>query len=90
LWPNLGSGARTFEVTAIRPDGSVEPMLWLNNYLADWPTSYRLKEPVALPAGTRLVLTAFYDNPGDAQIQAKPALHVVTAPTSRQPATHAP
>jgi hypothetical protein len=90
LWPNLGSGARTFEVTAIRPDGTVEPMLWLNNYRADWPTSYRLKEPVALPAGTRLVLTAFYDNPGDAQIQAKPALHVVTAPTSRQPATHAP
>lgn len=90
LWPRLGAGARSFEVTAIRPDGTVEPMLWLNNYRAEWPTSYLLKEPVALPAGTRLVMTAFYDNAGDAVLQARPALHVVTVPASRQPATLAP
>jgi len=90
LWPRLGAGARTFEVTAIRPDGTVEPMLWLNNYRAEWPTPYVLKEPVVLPAGTRLVMTAFYDNAGDAVLQAKPALHVVTAPASRPPATLAP
>ena len=90
LWPRLGTGARSFEVTAIRPDGTVEPMLWLNNYRAEWPTSYILKEPVSLPAGTRLVMTAFYDNAGDAALQAKPSLHVVTVPASRPPATHAP
>jgi hypothetical protein len=90
LWPSLGAGARMFEVTAIRPDGTVEPMLWLNNYRAEWPTSYLLKEPVALPAGTRLVMTAFYDNAGAAALQARPALHVVTVPASRPPATHAP
>ena len=90
LWPRLGAGARTFEVTAIRPDGTVEPMLWLNNYRAEWPTSYLLKEPVALPAGTRLVMTAFYDNGGDAALQARPALHVVTVPASRPSATLAP
>lgn len=90
LWPRLGAGARSFEVTAIRPDGTVEPMLWLNNYRAEWPTSYILKEPVSLPAGTRLVMTAFYDNAGDAALPAKPSLHVVTVPASRPPATHAP
>jgi hypothetical protein len=90
LWPRLGPGARSFEVTAIRPDGTVEPMLWLNNYRVEWPTSYILKEPVSLPAGTRLVMTAFYDNAGDAALPAKPALHVVTVPASRPPATHAP
>jgi hypothetical protein len=100
LWPRLGAGARMFEVTAIRPDGTVEPMLWLNNYRAEWPTSYLLKEPVPLPAGTRLVMTAFYDNAGDAALQAAPALHLVTAPAgarnatarraSRPPATPAP
>jgi hypothetical protein len=100
LWPKLGAGARTFEATAIRPDGTVEPMLWLNNYRAEWPTSYLLKEPVTLPAGTRLVMTAFYDNAGDSVLQAKPVLHVVTASSSvrnataarasRQPATPAP
>lgn len=90
LWPKLGPGARAFEVTAIRRDGVVEPMLWLNNYRAEWPTSYILKEPVALPAGTRLVMTAFYDNAGDAPLAAQPVLHVVTVPPSLRPATHAP
>jgi hypothetical protein len=90
LWPRLGPGARSFEVTAIRPDGTVEPMLWLNNYRVEWPTSYILKEPVSLPSGTRLVMTAFYDNAGDAALPARPALHVVTVPASRPPATLAP
>ena len=90
LWPKLGPGAKSFEVTAIRADGSVEPMLWLNNYRVEWPTSYVLKEPVSLPAGTRLVMTAFYDNATDAALQAKPSLHVTAVPASRPPATLAP
>jgi hypothetical protein len=90
LWPKLGPGAKSFEVTAIRPDGTVEPMLWLNNYRVEWPTAYILKEPVALPAGTRLVMTAFYDNAGDTALQAKPALHVTAVPASRPPATLEP
>ena len=60
-------------VTAIRPDGSVEPMLWVNNYRAEWPAPYILKEPMSLPAGTRLVMTAYYDNTTDAAIAAKPS-----------------
>ena len=88
LWPSLGAGARSFEVTAIHADGTVEPMLWLNNYRAEWPTSYVLKEPLSLPAGTRLVLTAFYDNATDAPLQAKPDLHIMAAASaSRPPAT---
>lgn len=87
LWPNLGAGAKSFEVTAIRADGTVEPMLWLNNYRAEWPTSYVLKEPVALPAGTRVVMTAYYDNAEPKALVAAPALHLVTVPASRPPAT---
>jgi hypothetical protein len=90
LWPKLGPGAKSLEVTAIRPDGTVEPMLWLNNYRAEWPTAYILKEPVALPAGTRLVMTAFYDNATDDALQARPALHVTAVPASRPPATLEP
>jgi hypothetical protein len=90
LWPRLSPGARTLEVTALRPDGTVEPMLWLNHYRAEWPTSYILKEPVALPAGTRLVMTAYYDNATPAPLQAAPLLHVTTVPLSRPSATLAP
>jgi hypothetical protein len=90
LWPKLGAGAKSFEVTAIRPDGTVEPMLWLNNYQAEWPSSYILREPIALPSGTRLVMTAYYDNAATTALQAAPALHVVTVEGSRPPVTLAP
>ncbi len=90
LWPRLGPGATSLEVTALRPDGTVEPMLWLNNYRAEWPTSYVLKEPIALPAGTRLVMTAYYDNATPAALQAPRSLHVTAVPPSRPPATHVP
>jgi hypothetical protein len=87
MWPKLGPGARSIEVTAIRPDGSVEPMLWVNNYRAEWPAPYILKEPIALPAGTRLVMTAYYDNKTAAAIAAKPALAIIAAPRLREDAT---
>ena len=90
LWPRLGPGARSLEVTAIRPDGSVEPMLWVNNYRAEWPAPYILKEPVTLPAGTRLLMTAYYDNPSDAALVAKPSVSVTALRPSRQTATLEP
>lgn len=90
LWPALGPGARSFEVTALAPDGTVQPMLWLNNYRVEWPTSYVLKEPVALPAGTRLIVTAYYDNPTGTVLDARPALHITGRSVSRPRATHVP
>jgi len=80
MWPRLGPGAKSLEVTAIRPDGSVEPMLWVNNYRAEWPAPYILKEPLTLPAGTRLLLTAYYDNATDAALAAKPSLSITALP----------
>ena len=90
LWPRLGVGATSVEVTAIRPDGVVEPLLWLKDYRADWPSSYVFKHPVALPAGTRLAVTAYYDNTGDAPLRAQPSLSVTAFPQSRPPASLAP
>ncbi len=90
LWPKPGAGATSVEITALRPDGTVEPMLWLNNYRTEWPTSYVLKEPIALPAGTRLVMTAYYDNATEAALQVRPALHITALPASRPPATLEP
>ncbi len=90
MWPRLGPGAKSFEVSAIRPDGSVEPMLWVNNYRAEWPAPYILKEPLTLPAGTRLLMTAYYDNTTAAALAAKPSLSITALPPSRPSATLAP
>jgi hypothetical protein len=86
LWPSLGEGATSVEVTAMRPDGVPEPLLWLNQYRSDWPSSYVFREPVALPAGTRLTVTAYYRNPADMPLQARPSLSVTAFPPPSRPA----
>jgi mono/diheme cytochrome c family protein len=52
------AGAPSLEVTARRPDGSVEVLLWVPRQRHDWPTPYVLRTPVNLPAGTTVVVTS--------------------------------
>lgn len=52
------AGAPSLEVTARRPDGSVEVLLWIPRQRHDWPTPYILRTPVRLPAGTTVVVTS--------------------------------
>jgi len=87
MWPRLGAGARSLEITAIKPDGVVDPMLWVNAYRADWPSPYILKDAITLPAGTRLVMTTYYDNKTGAAIAAKPAVSITAVSPSRPSAT---
>ncbi|MEO8680741.1 MAG: hypothetical protein ABI665_16945 [Vicinamibacterales bacterium] len=89
LWPMLGAGGKSLELTAILPDGEVEPMLWLKYFRPDWPSPYVLKEPITLPAGTRLIVTAYYDNAGTTALQAKPTVAVTAWSPSRPSATPA-
>ena len=87
IWPRLGAGATSAEVTAIRPDGVVEPLLWLNYYRPDWPSSYVFRDPVTLPAGTRVIVTAYYDNTTNAEFQTQLAVSLTAFPASRPGAT---
>lgn len=90
IWPRPGAGARTIELTAIRPDTAVEPMLWVNNYRQEWPSAYVLKEPLTLPAGTRLVMTAYYDNKTEAALAARPVLSINAASPAERDKTIQP
>lgn len=40
------------QVIATKPDGSIEPLLWLRNYRSDWHRAFVYRAPVSLPAGT--------------------------------------
>lgn len=44
-------------ITATRPDGSVEPLLWIYNYQARSPHTYWYKSAVRLDAGSRIEVT---------------------------------
>jgi hypothetical protein len=79
LWPELGEGVRSIELSAIDPEGVNEPLLWLKEARRDWPTSYVLEQPRAFPRGTRLLLTSYYENTSDKPLVVKPSLVVLTA-----------
>jgi hypothetical protein len=48
----------SMEVTAYEPDGSVEHLVWLRNYRQAWTRTYWFRDPLSLPAGTRVVVNA--------------------------------
>jgi hypothetical protein len=60
--PLLFPFAKSIEVTAHRPDGTIEALIWARDYHYDWQPEYRFTKPVALPRGTRVELVAHLDN----------------------------
>jgi hypothetical protein len=53
---DLKAGA-TVQVIAIRPDTSVEPLLWIYKYNPAFHRTYYYTGPVALPAGTKIEMS---------------------------------
>lgn len=61
--PEMQQGGRSLELRLVRPDGSREVLLWVKNFRQDWQTPYVFRQPVALPAGSLLQATAYFDSP---------------------------
>jgi hypothetical protein len=60
LRPDVGPGAKSIEVSARKPDGTTEVLLFAKDFPQDWPSPYIFKDPVALPKGTELSVTAYH------------------------------
>ncbi len=60
--PHMHLRGKSMEYKAIYPDGKTEVLMSSSKYDFAWQTNYTLKEPKRLPAGTRLMITAYYDN----------------------------
>lgn len=69
----LAKGA-SVRVTAQRPDGGVEPMLWLRNFDPRWRLTYAYRLPLRLPKGTLVRTTP------------SAAFSIIASPASGQPA----
>jgi len=59
LRPEVVPGITSVEVSARRPDGGTEVLLFAKDPSTDWPTPYIFAEPVLLRRGARIVLTAY-------------------------------
>lgn len=62
LKPDVEAGVESVEVSARKPDGTVQVLLLLRDVLPEWPTPYMFKEPVPLPKNTELSATVYYNN----------------------------
>lgn len=60
--PLLFPFAKSVEATAYRPDGTIEVLIVARDYRFDWQPAYFFKQPVQLPRGTRIEVTAYVDN----------------------------
>ncbi len=51
------AAASDAQITARRPDGTVEPLLWLYNYKSEWKHTFLYRKPIQLPKGTVIEMT---------------------------------
>jgi hypothetical protein len=54
--------AKQTKATATLPDGSVQPLIWIQDWDFNWQDVYTYKALVTLPKGTRIDVRVTYDN----------------------------
>jgi hypothetical protein len=57
--------AKEMKATATLPDGTTQPLLWIQDWDFNWQDRYVYKSPVPLPKGTRIDVRLVYDNSAD-------------------------
>ncbi|HLJ46383.1 MAG TPA: hypothetical protein VKU01_10265 [Bryobacteraceae bacterium] len=62
MMPHAHLRGKAFEYRITRPDGSSELVLRVPKYDFNWQLTYWLDNPVHLPKGSKVELTAWYDN----------------------------
>jgi Tol biopolymer transport system component len=57
--------AKEIKATATLPDGSIKPLIWIQDWDFNWQEQYVYKSTFILPKGTRIDATLRYDNSAD-------------------------
>jgi hypothetical protein len=60
--PHMHNRGKAMEIKAFYPDGRSEVLLNVPRYDFSWQTSYSFKQPLAIPKGTRFMVTGYFDN----------------------------
>lgn len=76
LLPHSHYRGKAARFVAHYPDGTSETLLNVPNYDFNWQTTYRLKEPKFMPAGTKIVYTNWWDNSAQNPANPNPAREV--------------
>ncbi len=65
LYPHAHYLAKEMKIYAELPGGGRRWLIWIPNWDFNWQDQYWFREPVALPAGSRIVMNYRYDNSAD-------------------------
>jgi hypothetical protein len=60
--PHMHRRGQTMTYRAIYPTGESEDLMKVVNFSWDWQLPYELAKPISLPKGTKIEVTAHYDN----------------------------
>lgn len=60
--PHAHMRAKDFKYVVVYPDGREQTVLTVPKYDFHWQMAYQLDQPLKLPAGSKLIVTAHYDN----------------------------
>jgi peroxiredoxin len=62
FFPHMHVRGKAFRYTAVFPDGKKDILLDVPRYDFNWQNTYELAEPLRMPAGSKMVCEAWYDN----------------------------
>jgi len=65
IFPHMHLLGREMTAEALLPDGTRKTLIHVPAYDFNWQDTYHFKEPISLPAGTKIEVTAYYDNSAD-------------------------
>ncbi len=62
MMPHMHVRGKAFRYDLVYPDGMSTKLLHVPQYDFNWQLAYRLPEPLRIPAGSRIEVSAWYDN----------------------------
>ena len=65
VMPHMHLLGKSMKATATTPEGKVIPLVYIDDWDFNWQMNYVLKEPLHLPAGSKIHIDAVYDNSAD-------------------------
>src|SRR5262249_41958587 len=76
LFPHMHLRGKAFQYDLLYPSGETETLLKVDNWSLSWQLSYKLATPIALQPGTKIKVTAWWDNSANNPANPDPAKDV--------------
>jgi hypothetical protein len=65
VMPHMHLLGRSMKAWLELPDGTVKPLVYVDDWDFNWQLNYAFKEPIKAPKGTKEIVEAVYDNSAD-------------------------